>query len=324
MHFHLEFPIAQLDPPIRHDQLLMVEGSCFASEIGQRLSDHKMQVVQQPHGILFNPLSIASALESYLENRIYIPEDLVGHDGLWHSWDHHGSFSDPDPECCLQRIQARQREASEACRKADWLLITLGTAEVFTLNESGRVVANCHKFPQDRFSRELLSPERVIAALDNIMHRLFFVNKKLRLLFSVSPVRYLNQGAVKNQLSKSILHYAVQHLVGKFDRLHYFPAYELVLDDLRDYRFFSEDLVHPNALAQDYVWERFLQSSLDEASRVKVKAVEGLLRAAAHRPLHAGSQAHQAFARSCLQELQDLQQQMPYADFSRERSILGA
>lgn len=323
MQLHLELFLDALVPPIRHEHRLLVEGSCFATEIGQRLLDHKMQVQLQPHGILYNPISIANALESYLEGRIYAREDLVFRDGLWHSWDHHGSFSDSDPDRCLERINLRQQEAANAILQADWLVLSLGSSQVYTWTDTDYVVANCHKFPKESFRSEMLSPERVIATLDNIMHRLFLANRKLRLLFTLSPVRYLKGGAVENQLSKSILHVSIQHLVRKFDRLHYFPAYELIMDELRDYRFYGPDLVHPNALAQDYVWERFLDTCMDPDSRALMGSIDGLLRAAAHRPLHPGTEAHRTFMEHGLRKVLQLEQQVPYGNFSRERAAFG-
>ncbi len=316
MPFHLEFPLEPLRPPVAYGQRFLLLGSCFAEQVGERMRTHLFDAMINPHGILYNPISIARAVEDYVNQAICRPEDLFTHEGLWHSWDHHGRFSSPDKEACLEGINRALREGAERLREADWLVLTLGSAQVFRLRDSGRTVANCHRMPSALFDRVMLRPEEVIAALDNMMHRVFSLNSRINILFTVSPVRYLREGVVRSGLSKAVLLYAIHHLVEKFDRLHYFPAYELVLDDLRDYRFFAADLVHPNAFAVDYVWEKFIASAMDDAGQEILRQVADVVRAAAHRPLHPQTAGYRAFREAQRERIHMLQRRYDMLDFS--------
>lgn len=319
MQFHLNFPIQPLNPPAKYDQKYLLMGSCFAEEMGKRLRRFKFDVLVNPHGTQFNPISITHAIETYLNQKKYEKNDLFCRDSLWHSWDHHGGFSHPDAEICLARINESQKHAFARLSEANWLILTLGSAWAYELSEGNRVVANCHKMPTDLFSKVLLKPQQVIASLDNVLHRLFLVNKSVRVIFTVSPVRYIRDGMVENNLSKSILLYCIHRLVGKFDRLHYFPAYELVMDDLRDYRFYKDDLVHPNDLAVDYVWDQFTAYSLDADSAALFQEVKEIVRAAMHRPLHPMTGAYRQLQVSQLKKIRDLEERYPFLDFSTEK-----
>ena len=264
MKFRFEVEPRKLPEPIRHEHRLFLIGSCFTENIGEKLLAHRFQVVQNPHGILFNPVSVAEALIDCIEARVYAESDLFSLNEGWHSWKHHSRFSDPLAGEAIRRINGSIAAAHRYLKEADVLLLTLGSAWIYTLTEAaanarrGAVAANNHKAPADWFHRRLMSAEEVVQVLDNLLHRLFFFNPKLKVLFTISPVRHLREGAVENNRSKAALISAVHHVVDKFDRLFYFPAYELVIDDLRDYRFYAEDLVHPNYFATEYVWEKFV------------------------------------------------------------------
>lgn len=318
MNFRLTFPVAPISPSLQYTDKLLLAGSCFAEEIGARLQQHKFDTLLNPNGILFNPLSIAQSIQSHLDGRQYRQEDLFLHEDIWHSWDHHSRFSAPDAAAALQQINASQAAAGKRLREANWLILTLGSAHVHVLKETGKMVANCHKVPENAFYKRLLTVDEIIAALDNMMHRLFFLNSHVNILFTVSPVRYARDGVVENNLSKAILLQAVHHLVNKFSRLFYFPAYELVLDDLRDYRFFKEDLVHPNELAINYVWEHFSQSCLQPEAQQLQREVADVLRARAHRPFNPQTPQHQQFLATYARKTRALQQAHPQLDFSTE------
>lgn len=322
MQFHLEFPVEPLQPSAQYDQRYLLMGSCFSEGIGGLLTRYKFNTLVNPHGILFNPVSVVQALEGYLHHRKYIRDDLFYRDGLWHSWDHHSLFSDADPDHCLERINHSGYVAAEVLRNAHWLILSFGSAHVYRLKEDGRIVGNCHKIPGQAFDKILLKPERVIALLDNFLHQLFQLNARIRVIFTVSPVRYVRDGMVESNLSKATLLYSVHHLVKKFDRLHYFPAYELVMDDLRDYRFFTQDLVHPNEQAVHYVWAQFIRYAMDPASRELVNAVQEILQAVRHRPRNPGSDAHQLFVATQLEKIRNLESHYPFLDFSREKTAL--
>lgn len=318
MEFHLNFPVTPLAPPLQYDHKLLMAGSCFAEEIGGLLEANKFDVLLNPHGILFNPISIVKTIHSYLDGQVYTPGDLFFHNDTWHSWDHHSRFSGVSQEQVLADINASQAAAGKQLQEADWLIITLGSAFGYTLQENGKVVSNCHKVPAQQFNKKLFGAEEIITALDNMMHRLFFANRKVKILFTVSPVRYVRDGVVENNLSKAILLQAVHHLVNKFDRLYYFPAYELVIDDLRDYRFFKEDMVHPNEQAIKYVWEKFTAACLHPQSQELLKTVEEIGRARRHRPFREGTEQHRQFLANYAQKVRSVMVQHPYLDLQEE------
>ncbi|RFM32496.1 GSCFA domain-containing protein [Chitinophaga silvisoli] len=311
MNFRLTFPVTPFPAPLQYSDRLLLMGSCFAEEIGARLQGHYFDALVNPHGILYNPVSITQSIHTYLDNKIYTHEDLFQQGDLWHSWDHHSRFSGVDPDKVLAGINAQQEAATQRLEELDWLMITLGSAHTYTLQESGKVVGNCHKAPASAFYKKMLTAQDIISALDNAMHRLFFRNRKVKILFTISPVRYVRDGVVENNLSKAILLQAVHHMVNKFDRLFYFPAYELVVDDLRDYRFYKEDLVHPNEMAIDYVWEHFIKAGLATADQSLLTQLAELNRAAAHRPFNPEGKQHQQFINTYIKKVEQLMQQHP-------------
>ncbi len=323
MNFRLTFPVAPLEPSLQYPDKLLLTGSCFAEEIGSRLQQHKFNVQVNPNGILFNPLSIAQSLQSYMDGRVYREQDIFLHEDLWHSWDHHSRFSSASAATTLETINASQAAAAKRLREADWLIITLGSAYVYVLKENGKIVANCHKVPDQAFYKRLLTADEIIAALDNMMHRLFFANNKVNILFTVSPVRYVRDGVVENNLSKAILLQAVHHLVNKFNRLFYFPAYELVIDDLRDYRFYKEDLVHPNELAIQYVWDHFAGSCLHPDAQQLLKQVADILRARQHKAFNPSTPQHLQFLSAYAKKTKALIAAHPYLHMEEEEKYFG-
>ena len=243
-------------------------GSCFANEIGQRLQESGFHTELNPFGTLYNPASMAEALERLMEEREITEDDLVEHEGLWHSWHHHGSFSRPTAAETLTACNSRLHEAHQALCEAKLLMLTFGTAWVF--EHEDRVVANCHKLPNTMFKRRRMTIEEVVARWQPVLQRLYAFNPSLTVLFSVSPIRHLGDGAHSNQLSKSTLLLAIDQLVSIFNSqssISYFPAYEIVLDELRDYRFYGPDMAHPSELAVEVVWEKFQCAAMVPAVR---------------------------------------------------------
>lgn len=300
---------------IRH--AVMLVGSCFTDHLGNKLKQHRFSTLQNPHGILFNPVSMARSVTSYIEKKHYKRADVFQHQEWWTSWDHHSQFSHADPERLLEMINNVQDEAHLFLQKAKWLVLTVGSAWVYQLPD-GAVVANCHKVPTDKFQKRLLPVEEVLAVLDNMIHRLFMFNPDLRVMFTISPVRHLRDGFIENNRSKAVLIQAVHHLVEKFNRLYYFPAYELIIDDLRDYRFYAEDMVHPNYLATSYVWEKFTETCIDEESRKFIKEIAPINAALAHKPFQPDSNAHKLFRQKQVEKLQQLQASYPFLQFENE------
>ncbi len=323
MDFRLEFTPKVFNTRINHSHKLFLAGSCFTEQIGSKLAAQKFRIIDNPNGILFNPVSIAKSIISYIEQKQYTTEDLFFQNELWGSWEHHTKFSSLEPDECLLRINRSQSAAHEFLKNADWVLLTLGSAFVYEL-ENREVVANCHKVPTDKFTKRMLAMEEVVSVLDNLIHRLKHFNPTLRIIFTISPVRHLRDGFVENNRSKATLINTVHKLVGMFQGLFYFPAYELVMDDLRDYRFFAEDMVHPNYAATNYVWEKFIVTCIDEPSQALMKEINTINAAKAHRAFNPASAAHQKFLKANLEKVQQLQQQYNYIDFSAETLFFQA
>jgi hypothetical protein len=322
MDFRLEFTPKPFPVKISHSHRLFLAGSCFTEQIGSKLAAHKFRLIDNPNGILFNPVSISKSIISYIENKKYTGEDLFFQNELWGSWEHHTRFSSVNKEECLQKINESQAAAHEFLKKADWVLLTLGSAFVYEL-ENKEVVANCHKVPTDKFHKRLLAAEEVVATLDNLVHRLLHFNPLLKIIFTISPVRHLRDGFVENNRSKATLVNAVHQVVDKFQGLFYFPAYELVIDDLRDYRFFAEDMVHPNYAATNYVWEKFLATCIDEPSQLLMKEINSINAARSHKAFNPASEAHKKFLKLNFEKVQRLKEQYDYIDFEREMAFFN-
>ena len=324
MKFHLDFDIKKLQQPLSHKQKLLLIGSCFTENIGEKLKKYKFSVLQNPNGILFNPVSVAEALVDYVENTNFTEADLFELNEGWHSWKHHSRFSAITAEDALSRINQSTKEANRYLKEADYLLITLGSSWIYALTEKalnakvGAVAANNHKAPADWFYKRLMTTEEVLQVLDNVLHRLFVFNPGLKIIFTISPVRHLREGLIENNRSKAVLIQAVHHLVDKFDKLFYFPAYELVIDDLRDYRFYAEDLVHPNYFATQYVWEKFVDACVDQESKKIMEEIHSINLAYQHKPFNEKTEAHQEFKRKYLEKAIDLQKKFTSIDLKKE------
>jgi hypothetical protein len=323
MNFHLEFTPKPFEQKISHRHQLFLAGSCFTEQIGSKLSWHKFRTLDNPHGILFNPVSIAKAIHTYIINKEYKAEELFYHHELWGSWDHHTRFSSPEQAISLEMINESQQKAHRFLKNANWLLLTLGSAFVYEL-EDKRVVANCHKVPADKFNKRLLKETEIVAVLQDMIKELQQFNPTLNIIFTISPVRHLRDGFVENNRSKATLISAVHQLTETNNGVFYFPAYELVIDDLRDYRFYAEDMVHPNYAATQYVWEKFITACIDEDSRKLMKEIAVLNAARSHKPFHPASLQHQQFLLNNLEKASRLQEEFPYLDLSEEIGYFGA
>lgn len=328
MDFRLEFTPKPFDIKISHQQKLLLIGSCFTEQIGTKLANHKFTVLDNPNGILFNPVSIAKSISSYISNKQYTGTDLFYQNECWNSWEHHSRFSHPDKNKCLEGINESQTKAHDFLKKADWLLITLGSAFVYEtspltpLQEEREnamvVVANCHKVPTDKFNKRLLSVDEVFTCLQTMIEKAVAFNPQLKIIFTISPVRHLRDGFVENNRSKATLIQAVHQLVEKNNNCFYFPAYELIIDDLRDYRFFAEDMVHPNYAATNYVWEKFIAACIDEPSQQLMKEIAVIVAAKNHKPFNPKSEQHKKFLQTNLEKVKKLQQQFSYINFKEE------
>lgn len=318
MDFRLEYSPRPFDVKIDHQHNLLLLGSCFTEKIGTKLANHKFSVLENPNGILFNPVSITRSILSYIVNKQYTEPDLFYQNECWNSWEHHSRFSKPDAGECLKSINESQARAHEFLKKADWLLITLGSAFVYELDNE-TVVANCHKVPTDKFNKRLLSVDELNNDLQQMIENVRAFNPGLRIIFTISPVRHIRDGFVENNRSKAILIQGVHQLVDKNSNIFYFPAYELVIDDLRDYRFFAEDMVHPNYAATNYVWDKFIAACINEQSRQLMKEIAVITAAKTHKPFNPTSELHKKFLQHNLDSVIKLQERFPYINFEEEK-----
>jgi hypothetical protein len=313
MEFRLEFTPKPFDLKIKHSDKLFLIGSCFTEQIGSKLSHHKFRTIENPNGILFNPLSITQSISSYISNQQYTEADLFFHNEIWGSWDHHTKFSSIHKEECLSKINQSQQQAHDFLQQTDWLLITLGSSFVYKLDKV-RAVANCHKVPTDKFDKILLTADQIVTELQLMIQQLQVFNPELKIIFTISPVRHLRDGFVENNRSKANLINAVHQLTETCKDVYYFPAYELVVDDLRDYRFFAEDMVHPNYQATNYVWQKFSSTCIDDESKLLMKEINALKAAWHHKPFNPESNQHKAFLMTNYKKAEELKLKYNYLD----------
>ncbi|MBL7719358.1 MAG: GSCFA domain-containing protein [Flavipsychrobacter sp.] len=318
MQLQLTLDIPRLPRPIKYTDSILLIGSCFTEHISERLSAHKFQVLSNPHGILFNPLSVTHSLDSYLQGLTYSQDDLFLLHELWNSWDHHTRFSHTSSSQALAGINASQVSASGFIKKADWVIITLGSAFQYYLVAGARPVANNHRAPAQWFEKRLLGIDHICAAMSNTLEALFRENAHVNVLFTISPVRHIRDGVVDNNRSKARLIESVHELCARYDKAHYFPAYELVMDILRDYRYFDIDFVHPNYLATSYVWEQFVKACIHNDTALLMQQVHDIAAARNHRPRFPETQAHQKFRDVYVQKIKGLQQSHPFLDLNNE------
>ena len=312
-------------------------GSCFAESIGEKLEYFKLPVLVNPCGILFNPVSIANAFRFICNKTIFTEQDLIQHDGLWHSFFHHGSFSNANKQDCLSEINKNISNANAWIKNASTIIITLGTAYVWEHRSSKTIVSNCHKIPSTEFNHFMLSVADVERSLQSIIDNIKTQNPEVIIIFTVSPIRYLNHGAHQSQLSKATLLLAVdtiqksqilreaqydenfadchpEHVEGLTNNLNieYFPSYEIMMDDLRDYRFYAEDMIHPSAQAIDYIWEKFAESYFDDETLSINKSIDSYQRALSHRILKPNNESEQKFLKHVSELRNNLCKDFPF------------
>ena len=317
--FRTEIEIPSSDHKISHQSTVLLIGSCFSEHIGNSLAEYKFNVDINPTGIVYNPLSALSCLRALVENKKYLKEDLYETNGRYVSFDHHGSFSDPNPDECLRKINERIKKASDRLATTDYIILTFGTAWVYRLADSGRVVSNNHKLPAKYFTRELLKKEVIISHYQELILEILKTNPNLRFIFTVSPVRHWKDGARFNMVSKSTLILAVHELTGLFETAEYFPAYELAMDDLRDYRFYAGDMIHPNSQMTDYIWEKFSQTYFTGETIKLIEKLESINRARDHKPFYPGTEEHKKFLNIQLKTIEELEKNHSFLDFSAEK-----
>lgn len=309
MKFRTEIEITSLGVKIGYENRVLALGSCFAAHIARKLAGAKFRVAENPSGILFNPLSIAAAIRSYASPAA-VTRDELGFDGeAWYHFGFHGDFSAPTADEALQKMNAARQAGADALRTADRIVFTFGTAWVY--ERQGEAVANCHRRPAAEFTRRRLGVDEIVTAFADLMAGPLGGRE---VILTVSPVRHLGDSLAGNAVSKAALRLAAEELAERFPDVHYFPAYEILNDDLRDYRFYADDLVHPSPQAVEYVWEKFSATVLSEQARRLLPDVRHIVVAAAHRPRNPQSATYREFCRRRLEEIAAL----PQIDFRTE------
>ncbi len=319
MKFRTELKYTQAANAIDHRSKITLIGSCFSDHVSNKLRLAGFDVLANPHGILFNPESIRNAVSDYLTLKPYTQTDLLYNGEQWVSLSHHGKFSDREPEVTLKRINEGITRARDFLEKSSHLIVTLGTSWIYRHLRQDRIVANCHKIPQAEFQKELLTVEQIVKCLSEMVGEVKKVNPSMSFIFTVSPVRHLKDGIVENTLSKARLHQAVHEML-KDENVHYFPSYEIMMDDLRDYRFYESDMIHPNSTAIDYIWEKFSEVWILESCKDLMRRVEGINRALEHRPLNAKSNQYREFRDRVEKEIEAIQKLHPQVRFIKKGS----
>ncbi|MGA1978540.1 MAG: GSCFA domain-containing protein [Bacteroidales bacterium] len=319
MIFRTSFEIDPAQVRISYNDPVMFIGSCFASSVGSRFEAGHMPVMINPSGTVYNPVSVAKTLDSITGGKEYRMDDLYNFNGTWLSFDHYTEFSSVSLQEVLSGINQKMSDAHIFISSARFLFITLGTARVYRWKQSGKIVSNCHKIPASGFTSELLSVSDIVSLWNEKLNMLKTFNPDLKVVFTISPVRHMKDGAYGNQVSKSVLFVAVEELLRHPSGPGYFPAYELLMDDLRDYRFYEEDMLHPSSQAIDYIWDRFTECYLEKSTLALWKEFDDLSKGYHHRLRSISSPQTRKFAGSMLNLITKLDKQVPSAELSADK-----
>ncbi|MDR3653702.1 MAG: GSCFA domain-containing protein [Paludibacter sp.] len=306
----VEIPFSEIK--ISYQHRIMTLGSCFAENIGRKMNEVYFDTVVNPFGVLYNPISIQKSIEMLLQKKQLADADIFEYNSLWQSFSHSTLFTDISAEGCLNKINLVLNSAADFFTKTNVLLLTFGSAWIFEDKKSGSVVSNCHKLPASNFTRRRLEVNEIVDIYSGFLCNLLNKNPDLQIILSVSPIRHWKDGATENTISKSTLLLAVNELQEQFENVHYFPAYEIQMDELRDYRFYAADMLHPSDVAVDYIWKRFAETYFDKETLAIKKELEHLAVDLAHRPLHPDSEASQKFMESIKASKKKLQSKYPF------------
>ena len=308
------------DNPIDYKSKVLLLGSCFVENIGDKLEYFKFQNLQNPFGILFNPKAIERFVTNAVDEKSYVDKDIFFHNEQWHCFDAHSVLSSPVKEDLLSNLNRQIRFTKEYISQATHVILTLGTSWVYYSSDKNDYVANCHKVPQRKFDKELMSIETITESLEVILGRIKRINNETQVIFTVSPVRHIKDGFIENMRSKAHLISAIHGLLDKQsmiknDLLHYFPSYEIMMDELRDYRFYKEDMIHPNRTAIDYIWEAFKNVWISRKIFSAMNEVDTIQKGMLHQPFNPNSEAHGKFQQQLEIKKASIQKQFPHISF---------
>ena len=316
--FRTTVKIPESNLSIDHRTPLAMIGSCFTDNVGKRMQRYKFPIDINPFGVIYNPASVSKSLGFIAAGTQFGKVDLQYANGQWFSFHHHTSFSHSDANKALQQINSRLARATEFMRKANALFITLGTSWVYEHKKAGIIVSNNHKLPSNQFHRYRLDVEQIVNYLAGAITKLRTQNPGLQVIFTISPIRYWKDGPAENQLSKATLIVAVHQLIEKLKNTDYFPAYEIMMDDLRDYRFYNDDMIHLSNTAVQYIWDKFRKVYISSQAEHLMRKLEKIVKATEHKPFNHNSDRFKEFARNSLSRIEQLQKQFPFLDFSEE------
>ncbi len=306
---------------ISHSTKSLLIGSCFADNIGSNLKKYKFPVEHNPFGVLYNPVSIKNNLEILISKKQMAESDLYYYNDQWISFNHYSAFSNQDKKECIRKINDWIKKASEFLSESSYLFITFGTAWVYEFRKTGKIVANCHKIKASEFKRYLLDLGDIVDGYTDFYKKLKEFNPGIKIIFTVSPIRHWKDGAEMNQVSKSILLLAIYELRKKIPELEYYPSYEILMDELRDYRFYASDMLHLSETAIDYIWNKFVSTYIDAKSKVIIREIEKLNKAINHKPFNINSKPYQEFIKVQLKYIQELGKKYPVLNFDEERDF---
>ena len=316
MNFQTKIPLKKESKNlIDYDSKLLLLGSCFSENIGNKLEYYKFKSSQNPFGILFHPKAIESLITNAINEKNYTEDDLIFQNERWHCFDAHSSLSSSDKSELLKNLNTRISSTNKQLKEVSHIIITLGTSWVYKFIETDKTVSNCHKIPQKKFLKELLTVDEISEILEAIISLIKSINKNATVLFTVSPVRHLKDGVIENQRSKSHLISAIHTIVEPRKNINYFPSYEIVMDQLRDYRFYAEDMIHPNKTAINYIWNKFSEVWISDASEKTIKEIEFIQKGIAHKPFNESSEQHQKFLNNLELKKQTIISKLPFIQF---------
>ncbi|NDV60537.1 GSCFA domain-containing protein [Bacteroides sp. 519] len=322
MEFRTTVDISKRIPPVGYQDNILLMGSCFAEGIGKLLIEHKFCCNVNPFGILYNPSSISTALKQIMNNREYNENDLFYHLSNYHSYMHHGSFSASTTTACLSNINARLNNSHLQLPKLTYLFITFGTAWIYTQKNNHNIVSNCHKVAAKEFIRSRLTVQEIVTEYKGLIEQLLATNPVVKLLFTVSPIRHIKDGLHQNQLSKSTLLLAIDELQKLFpEHVFYFPSYEIVMDELRDYRFYADDMLHPSNMTIQYIWERLTETLFSKETKTILKEYESIHRDINHKPFYPDSEEYKRFLEQLVLKINQLKEKYPNFDVENELQI---
>ena len=318
MQFTTKIPVQKSSFPIDYDSKIMLLGSCFAENMGNKFAYFKFQATTNPFGIIFNAVSLEKLIRRAVENKKFTEDDIFFHNGLWHCYDVHSELSHPNKEEFLSNLNSILESTDKQISSLTHCIITLGTSWVYRNNETNEIVANCHKVPQKQFTKELLSIEEIEKSLQNIVSLIHSVNPNCHFVFTVSPVRHIKDGFAENTLSKAHLVAAIHKTTTHHPSpITYFPAFEIMMDELRDYRFYTEDMLHPNQTAIDYIWIQFFENYISESVLGFMNEICSIQKGLQHRPFNPNTESHQKFLNNLKIKMTTLEKKLPFISFEK-------